>query len=134
MPLRPVRYPIPSIAIPIRCFLSSIAIQSIHPLSNVIHATLPSIAIHGHLHEKHTVPEVDAPNHGDGDEQMRRESLNDAQADAVIEHSTRIKRNKTEHETEATTMRRAMVVTAPPSTDGGDNHSPARGCRLGPSP
>ena len=81
----------PSIAIPIRCFLSSIAIQSIHPLSNVIHATLPSIAIHGHLHEKHTVPEVDAPNHGDGDEQMRRKSLNDAQADAAIEHSTRLR-------------------------------------------
>ena len=40
---------------------------------------------------KHTVPEVDAPHHGDGDDQMRNESLNDEQADAVIEHSTRLR-------------------------------------------
>ena len=40
---------------------------------------------------KHTVPEVDAPHHGDGDDQMRKESLDDEQADAVIEHSTRLR-------------------------------------------
>ena len=39
---------------------------------------------------KHGVPEVDVPHHGDGDDQMRKESLNGEQADAVIEHSTRL--------------------------------------------
>ena len=38
-----------------------------------------------------TVPEVDAPHHGDGDDQVRRESLNDEQADTVMEHSTRLR-------------------------------------------
>ena len=38
---------------------------------------------------KHGVPEVDVPHHGDGDDQMRTGSMNEEQADKVIEHSTR---------------------------------------------
>ncbi len=40
---------------------------------------------------KHGRPEVDVPHHGDGDVQMRNESLNGEQADEVIEHSTRLR-------------------------------------------
>ena len=40
---------------------------------------------------KQTAPGVHALNHGDGDDQMRRESLTDAQAGAVIEHSSRLR-------------------------------------------
>ena len=40
---------------------------------------------------KHTVPEVDAPHHGDGDDQMRKGSLDDEQADAAIQHPTRLR-------------------------------------------
>ena len=40
---------------------------------------------------KNTVPEVDAPHHGDGDGRERKENLNDEQADAVIKHSTRLR-------------------------------------------
>ena len=40
---------------------------------------------------KHTVPEVDAPRHGDGGDQTRKASLNDEQADAAIEQSNRLR-------------------------------------------
>ena len=36
-------------------------------------------------------PKSDPPNHGDGDGQMRKERLTDAQAGAVIEHSSRLR-------------------------------------------
>jgi len=37
------------------------------------------------------VPEVDVPHHGNGGDQTRTESLNGEQADAVIEHSIRLR-------------------------------------------